>query len=1027
MRLRTVITWSLVFLLLTPVRGLALDPSKRITQYQHKAWRVQDGLLPSGPQWVSQTADGYLWVGGPSMGAFRFDGVHFLPGSYPAASTIEVRNFLPAKIGGFWIRDRRSVTHIVEKRVAAHFDFQAAHFPDHGEDMLEDVDGSLWVVMAHYEGDGAPLCRVTDLSAHCFGATEGMPFQRADSILPDGEGGFWIGTDTALVHWKEGRSNVYYNKAMRSHPGRDGIVSLAENSDRSLWVGIARSGPGLGLERFVRGEFTPFISRNFDGSKIVVRALLRDSDQNLWVGTDANGLYRIRGVAVDHLGATDGLSSDTVLGIYEDREGLIWVATSGGLDSFRDRNVTTFSKSEGLPSDLVESVIASRDGTIWVGNAGSLDSIRNGEVFSLGSRDGLPGDHVTSLLEDRVGHLWVGVDDGLFLYENHRFRRLPEPDHRPLGTVQGITEDVNGDIWAACYSTRKLVRIRNFRVQEQFSDSRVATGRSLAADPKGGIWVFAPTGELMLLSNGVVRTFQLKLKGEFPRQIEAEPDGSVLLAAPTDGLIGLRRGAFQRMDTKNGLPCDGVLGFVRDDEQQWWLETPCGYVLLADSEMQRWWVHPDTVVRYRLLDYSDGARTNLVSFKSAARSPDGRLWFATGVLQSIDPRHLLFNGLPPPVHIEQISADHHAYEVTSDSNATVNMPPRVHDLEIDYTALSLAVPDKVSFRYKLEGHDRDWQDVGKRRQAFYSDLAPGTYRFRITARNDSGVWNDAGTFVDFSIAPSYYQTVWFRVLCVVTFLGLLYTFYQFRLRQLQQRRKLESDLAHMNRVIMMGELSASLAHEVKQPIATARNNARAAQNFLSMQPPDLDEVREAVGCLVGDMDRAGDIIDRIREQFKKAPPRKEPFDLNAAVSEVIGMARSGIVRNGVSVNTRLAEGVLPVRADRVQIQQVILNLILNAVEAMGSVAAEERQLLISTEPGPTGVLVAVHDSGLGIDAERLGRVFDAFYTTKASGMGMGLAICRSIISAHGGRLWASANEPRGAVFRFTLPRADTGA
>jgi PAS domain S-box-containing protein len=241
----------------------------------------------------------------------------------------------------------------------------------------------------------------------------------------------------------------------------------------------------------------------------------------------------------------------------------------------------------------------------------------------------------------------------------------------------------------------------------------------------------------------------------------------------------------------------------------------------------------------------------------------------------------------------------------------------------------------------------------------------------------------------------------------------------------ERLRQLETDLAHMNRVGMMGELAASLAHEITQPIASARNNARAALNFLDHQPSDLGEVREALGCVVGDADRAGDIIDRIREHIKKAPPRKWSFDLNEAINEVIVLARNAVTENGVSVQTRLTEGLAPVQGDRVQLQQVVLNLILNAIEAMSTVEAGPRELLISTEQTQTGgVLVSARDSGPGIDPDHLDRVFEAFYTTKSSGVGMGLSICRSIIDAHGGRLWAEANEPRGAAFQFTLPSAE---
>jgi PAS domain S-box-containing protein len=238
----------------------------------------------------------------------------------------------------------------------------------------------------------------------------------------------------------------------------------------------------------------------------------------------------------------------------------------------------------------------------------------------------------------------------------------------------------------------------------------------------------------------------------------------------------------------------------------------------------------------------------------------------------------------------------------------------------------------------------------------------------------------------------------------------------------EKLRQLESDLAHMNRLSIMGELTASLAHEILHPIATARNNARSALRFLDMDPVDLGEVREALECVVRDTDRGKDIVGRIREHIKKAPPRKERFDINEAIREVIVMVQSAIDKNNVSVSTRLMEGLMAVRGDRVQLQQVILNLVLNALEAMSSVGGV-RKLSINTERNKGGdISVAVRDTGPGIDPEQLDRVFETFYTTKPSGVGMGLSICRSIIGAHGGRLWAEANqEGRGAAFQFTVP------
>jgi PAS domain S-box-containing protein len=233
-------------------------------------------------------------------------------------------------------------------------------------------------------------------------------------------------------------------------------------------------------------------------------------------------------------------------------------------------------------------------------------------------------------------------------------------------------------------------------------------------------------------------------------------------------------------------------------------------------------------------------------------------------------------------------------------------------------------------------------------------------------------------------------------------------------------RTAQAELTHVGRVATLGQLTASIAHEVTQPIGSARNNARAALNFLDRRSPNLGEVKEALECVVADADRAGQIVDRIRDHIKKAPPRRERFDLNEAIDEVLLLARTAITENGISVQTRFAEG-LAVDGDRVQLQQVVLNLALNAVEAMASVEARARQLSISTGEIQAKVLVKVCDSGPGIDPENLDRVFEAFYTTKSNGVGMGLSICRSIITAEGGRLWAEANKPHGAVFQFTLP------
>jgi PAS domain S-box-containing protein len=239
-------------------------------------------------------------------------------------------------------------------------------------------------------------------------------------------------------------------------------------------------------------------------------------------------------------------------------------------------------------------------------------------------------------------------------------------------------------------------------------------------------------------------------------------------------------------------------------------------------------------------------------------------------------------------------------------------------------------------------------------------------------------------------------------------------------------QEMQLDLAHANRVATMGQLTSSIAHEVSQPVSAVAINAGAALNWLRRKPPDLEEARASIEKIVKDAHRSSEVIGRLRALFKKAPPRKEQLDLNEAVEEVIVLTGSEVLKNGISVKTQLADGLRLIEGDRVQLQQVLLNLVVNAIQAMATIADGARDLLITTAPaGSDSVLVRVADSGPGLDSQMLEHVFDPYYTTKPHGMGMGLAICRSIIDAHNGRLWVSANQPRGAVFQFTLP-ADPG-
>jgi PAS domain S-box-containing protein len=1120
---------------LTLSTAQALDPNKRLIQYGHSAWRVQDGFFPNTPYWISQTKDGYLWVAGAS-GALRFDGVRFTPWSAPIASR-PILHPVSVRAGEFWIATRTEFAHVRDDVVISHYDVPV--FKVYG-----DSDGSVWILSN--QNPDRILCQATDTKIRCFGKAEGIKIGMPSSFIPDGKGGFWIGGDTSLLHWKMGAApEIYSPPQLQSNAGQIGIHDLLEDSDGSLLIGIMAAGPGLGLERFRNGVLTPVILPNFDGSKLFIHGIMEDSDKNLWIATFGNGIYRLHGQIVDHFGQADGLSSDSVFELYEGDDGAVWAATSDGIDNFRDLPVTTFSTSTGHGPSGAASVMATKDGTVWVANLGTLDFVRNGVVSSVR----VPGQQVSSLLEDHQGNIWVGVDDALFLYKDGHFRRVPEPDHHALGLVVGLTEDIDGNIWAECKGTekRRLIRIRDFKVREEFSEPQVPKAKAIAADPKGGIWLGTLTGDLMFFREGIVRSYPLKLKpGSWTYQIAVAPDGSVITASD-DGLAMLSAGQVQRLGKENGLPCVGVTGFAMDDNKNLWLDTPCGFIEVAASDVQRWWTHPDTIVHPRQFDMLDGARPGRVSFDPSAKSPDGRLWFVNNVvLQMIDPSHLSGDGTVSPVYVEAVVADRKQYK----PQEGMQLPALTRDLQIGYTSPSFLIPQKVKFRYRLDGHDLDWQDAGTRREAFYTELGPGKYRFRVIASNNNGVWNEAGASLDFRIVPAWYQTIWFRALCVVAFLALVYGAYRLRVRQLQRQEKklrdvvetiptfawtalpdgavdfinhhwveytglstqktmgsgwkaavhpadlprymqrrsasvasgepfehevrfrraadgeyrwflsrsvplrdsggkivkwygistdiedrkraenererlrtLEADLAHVNRVSTLGEMAASLAHEIKQPIAAAITSAHSCTEWLAHEPPNIDRARAAAARIDKYGNRAAEIIDRIRSFYKKSPPQRELVDVNRTIQELLMLLKGEADRYSVAMRAKLAGELPKIVADPVQLQQVFMNLMLNGIEAMKDSGGE---LTVESQLQDGQLQFSVSDAGVGLPMEKMEQIFSAFFTTKAQGSGMGLAISRTIVESHGGHLWATANNGRGATFHFTLPTQTTG-
>ena len=654
--------------------------------------------------------------------------------------------------------------------------------------IIEDSSGTIWATRYGSNARETPLCSISEDTLRCFGKKDGIPVGYGAGLARDNAGNIWLGS-TVLCRWRPGTpSTTYFSEIADKLAKGEGVGDVALGPSGTVWATLDATGPQLGVQYYSGGKWTSYVVPGFDGARVRSHTLLVDRRGSLWVGTDDNGLYRIHDRVADHYGVSDGLSGNGVGFLLEDREGNIWVKTDGGLDMFRDTPLISYTTRQGISDVGFHDVLALRSGSVWVGTEEAINILRKeGDETVISGRE-LLHHKVFSMFEDHSGAIWVGVDDKLLVFQNGRFHERSGLNGRPLagdGHIAAIAEDTSPKIWVLT-SLGKLFRLVGDRTEEHtLVNQNLGPFKYLVADFNGGVWL----GELRKRAvsyyrDGHLQTNSLSIS-QGPVTVNSlfvDIDNSLLVSA-SDGLYRFSNGQLSFFGTDNGLPCSAVFSAIRDNHRDLWIYTQCGLLRIEETEWAKWIESPHTLLSFTMLDALDGAQagTGQQYQPSSSKAPDGRLWFITGIsAQVLDPDRLYNNALPPPVHIENVNADRKIYSPES----SLRLPALTRDLEIDYTALSFVVPQKVHFQYKLEGYDRDWQDAGTRRQAFYGNLPPRNYTFRVKACNNSGVWNEAGTFLDFSIAPAYYQTTWFRVSCMAAFLFLLWVLYRLRLRRL---------------------------------------------------------------------------------------------------------------------------------------------------------------------------------------------------------------------------------------------------
>ena len=773
-RVRRVISQGIALgglLLIWSPRVRALDPSLDVSQYAHTSWKVREGFSKGEINAIVQTSDGYLWLG-TDFGLLRFDGVRAVSWHPPVDQRLpsdNIRSLLAARDGTLWIGTDKGIASWKDGKLTQYRDLAGQYVIR----LLEDHEGLIWA-----SGLASPtgrLCAIQNGSVHCYGE-DGSLGNGVYGLYEDSNSILWAGVDDGLWRWKPGLPHFY------PIPGSvDSIRAFGEDTDGRLLIST-----GKGIQRFADGKIESY---PLPGTAQQFRAhnILRDREGGLWIGTRDRGIVHVHQGRTDVFAQSDGLSGNDVLSVFEDREGNIWVSTLDGLDRFHGFAAATFSVKQGLSGGDAGSVLAPADGSVWFGTSSALDRRNKGQITSYDVREGkINGLAPNSLFQDTHGRIWVSTISGFGYLEGGQFVPIRS---LPGGTVHSIAEDTAGNLWIANQEFG-LFHLLPGKVVEQIQWSRLGHkdhATALAGDLSGsGLWLGFFNGGVAYIVDGKVQASYSSANGlgeGLVNDLRFDQNGT-LWAATEGGLSRLRNGHFATLTSKKGLPCDGVNWMIEDDARSLWLNMPCGLVEIAHSELDAWDDNPEQAIHARIFDSSDGVRSSADAggyTPRVAKSTDGKLWY-TGLdgASVIDPSHIPFNKLPPPVHVEQITADRKSFDATEN----LRLPPLVRNLEIDYTALSLVAAERVFFRYKLEGIDRDWQDVRTRRQAFYTDLPPGTYHFHVIACNNSGVWNETGDQLDFSVAPAWFQTNLFRVACAAVFLLILWALYQLRLRQL---------------------------------------------------------------------------------------------------------------------------------------------------------------------------------------------------------------------------------------------------
>ena len=848
---------GLVAALFVGTGAFALDPSRALTQARLLVWTSESGLPQNTIDAIVQTRDGYLWMG-TEEGLVRFDGVRFVVSdrqNAPALRSSFVSSLFEAPDGTLWIGTYGGgLARLRGGRIEA---FRPELL---GSDRIREMrvaDGGLFIATA-----GGGLLRIDGEKVTRFTTRDGLPTDRVWALEEDGEGGLWVATHGGgVTRWHD--ASVRQRLTTADGLPSDNARALLRDPDGTLWIGT----DGGGLAAWRNGSIVRLVTTRDGLPNNHIRSLHRDLDGSLWIGTDG-GLARWRGARAETLGVFEGLPSPVVRTLIEDRERSLWVGTTGGLVRLSDTRFLSFTRKEKLPVDGIRAVLEDRGGQVWVGTeGGGLCAVLPGPIRCLTTANGLPHDTVYALAAARDGSLWVGTDGG-GVVRLHDQRIVETIAGLPTDRVRALVETADGTLWVN--TTAGLVLVRDGKTSRvaELEDRQL---RPLLALPDGSLLVGTDgAGLWRVTGDGAHATLVAKtgrgLESDRVFSLAADADGGgVWIGTSGGGLarLDLASGSVRSVTRRDGLHDDVVFQVVdQGPGGDLWLTSNRGLYRVSRDRVLAAMKGTRSDLSGTVYGTTDGmpsAECN-AGFPAAIRARDGRLWVSTARgVAVVDPLASKRNTVPPPVHVEEVLID----GVPAPAGA-LRVPPRMQRLELRYTAPSLRAPERVRFRYMLEGYDRDWVEAGASRVAHYTKLAPGDYTFRVMATNEDGVRSNGEARLAVTVDPRWFETWWARLLAIALIAAAVWGAVRLRLAALRARKneelaRLAGELEDANRQLAVANVRLRALSYVDGLTGVA--NRRRFDEALEEACATASSQREPVSLVLLDLDHFKQLND----------------------------------------------------------------------------------------------------------------------------------------------------------------------